>query len=120
MTTPNQSSTIATSQLPDVITGYLTAHQARDIDTAISYYIDDATVIDEGNTYRGRQQISGWLRRSASEYTYTIELTGAQRIDEDHYVALHHLEGDFPGGVTDLRFTFALHEGRIAHLAIEP
>jgi ketosteroid isomerase-like protein len=120
MTAQDQSSTIGTSQLPEVITSYLGAHQAREIDTAIGYYTHDATVIDEGNTYRGRQEISDWLRRSASEYTYTIELTGALRIDDDHYTALHHLEGDFPGGVADLRFTFALQEGRITRLAIEP
>jgi ketosteroid isomerase-like protein len=120
MTTHGQGSRIATSELPEVITNYLAAHQAREIDTAIGYYTEDATVIDENTTYRGLQEISAWLRRSASEYTYTIELTGAQRIDDDHYVASHHLAGDFPGGVVDLRFLFTLHSGRIAHLAIEP
>jgi hypothetical protein len=37
-----------------------------------------------------------------------------------HYVAVHHLEGDFPGGVVDLRFRFTLREGRIAELVIKP
>jgi hypothetical protein len=35
-------------------------------------------------------------------------------------VAVHHLEGDFPGGVVDLRFRFTLREGRIAELVIKP
>jgi hypothetical protein len=38
----------------------------------------------------------------------------AQRVDDDHYVAVHHLEGDFPGGVADLRFRFTLRDGHIA------
>jgi ketosteroid isomerase-like protein len=116
----NSTQTIAPAQLPETITSYLTAHQARELDTAIGCYTADATVVDEGNTYRGPDEIRGWLERSASEYTYTIELTGAQRIDDDHYVAIHHLEGDFPGGVVDLRFQFTLREGRIAALTIEP
>jgi ketosteroid isomerase-like protein len=106
--------------LPETIRTYLTAHQARDIDLAVSSYTPDATVVDEGRTYRGHDEIRDWLGRSATEYTYTIELTGAQRIDDEHYVAIHHLEGDFPGGVVDLRFQFTLDDGRITALTIEP
>jgi ketosteroid isomerase-like protein len=116
MTTPTE--TIAPSQLPELIKGYLVAHKARDLDAAVGCYTDDATVIDEGNTYRGPQQIRDWLATAASEYTYTIELTGARYIDDDHYVAIHHLEGDFPGGVVDLQFTFTLRDGRISQLTI--
>jgi ketosteroid isomerase-like protein len=111
---------IPPSQLPELIHRYLVAHRARDLDTAVGCYTEDASVIDEGNTYRGLDQIRDWLATSASEYTYTIELTGARRIDDQRYVATHHLEGDFPGGVADLHFRFTLREGRIAALTIEP
>ncbi|MDT5246284.1 MAG: hypothetical protein QOD36_3660 [Mycobacterium sp.] len=120
MTTPEHAHQISPSQLPKAINTYLTAHQARDIDTAVRYYTHDATVVDEGNTYRGLGQIRDWLQRSASEYTYTMELTDAQQIDDDHYVATHHLAGNFPGVVVDLRFQFTLRDGRIAQLTIEP
>lgn len=114
------SEPIDTRDLPEVITDYLTAHQARDLDPALASYTDDAVVTDEGRTYQGKREIRAWLSRSASEYTYTIELTGAVRVDAEHYVATHHLEGDFPGGVVDLRFRFALRDGLIAELVIEP
>jgi ketosteroid isomerase-like protein len=68
MTTPEHARQISPSQLPKAINTYLTAHQARDIDTAVRYYTHDATVVDEGNTYRGLDQIRDWLQRSASEY----------------------------------------------------
>ena len=106
--------------LPEAIRTYLTAHQAREIDLAVSLYTRDATVVDEGHTYRGHDEIRDWLQRSASEYTYTIELVGTEEIDDRHYVATHHLEGDFPGGVVDLRFQFTLEDGHIAALIIEP
>ena len=100
--------------MPASISSYLVAHQARDLDTAVGYYTEDAITVDEGHTYGGPQQIRDWLATAASEYTYTIELTGARRIDDEHYVAIHHLEGNFPGGVADLQFKFTLRGGRIS------
>ncbi|GAB3957687.1 hypothetical protein GCM10029978_000880 [Actinoallomurus acanthiterrae] len=113
------SEAIDTRRLPEAITDYLAAHQARDLDPALAHYTEDAIAVDEGHTYRGKREIRDWLAR-ASEYTYTTELVAAQRIDDDHYVAVQHLEGDFPGGVVDLRFRFTLRDGRIAELVIEP
>ena len=72
-----------------------------------------------GKTYHGTAGIRTWLDRSAGEYTYTIELIGAEKIDDEHYTAINHLEGDFPGGVVDLHFQFTLRDGRIARLVIE-
>jgi ketosteroid isomerase-like protein len=102
------------------INTYLVAHQAGDIGTVLRCCTDDATVVDEGITYRGPDQIRDWMQRSAGEYTYTIELTDAQQVDDEHYIATHHLEGNFPGGVIDLRFRFTLRDGRISRLTIEP
>lgn len=116
----SSAETISLTQLPAPISSYLVAHQARDLDTAARYYTEDAIAVDEGHAYHGPQQIRDWLATAASEYTYTIELTGARRIDDEHYVAIHHLEGNFPGGVADLQFKFTLREGRISRLTIEP
>jgi hypothetical protein len=115
-----QGTEIAPDALPEAIAGYLVAHQARDLDTAMARYTADATVTDEGRTYRGAAEIRAWLSTSASEYTYTVELTGARRIDDGHYDARHHLVGDFPGGVADLHFRFTLRDGLITWLVIEP
>jgi ketosteroid isomerase-like protein len=112
--------TIDISTLLAVITRYLAAHHARDLDPAMACYTDDAVVVDEGNAYHGKRDIRDWLASAASEYTYTVELVAAQRVDDEHYVAVHHLEGDFPGRVADLRFQFTLRDGHIAELVIEP
>ena len=109
-----------TAQLPAIISSYLTAHRDDEADIALTAFTNDATVIDEGHTYRGMGEIHGWLHRSASEYTYTIELTGTRRIDDDHWVATHHLEGNFPGGVVDLNSAFTLRDRKIHHLLIAP
>ena len=108
------------NDVPSIIGGYLKAHQARDIDVAMTSYAPDATVTDEGRTYRGVDAIRGWLSRSASEFTYTVEMIGATMVDENHYDVVHHLEGNFPGGVVDLHFRFELRDGKIGQLVIEP
>jgi ketosteroid isomerase-like protein len=105
--------------LPRTITDYLTAHRTRDADTAITCFTNDAAVTDDGKTCNGTADIRTWLERSAGEYTYTTELIGAEKTDDEHYTAINHLEGDFPGGVVDLHFQFTLRDGRIASLVIE-
>ena len=115
----DNTQTIDPVALPRAITDYLRAHRVRDADTAITCFTNDATVIDDGKTYDGTADIRTWLDRSAGEFTYTIELIGAEKIDEQHYNAISHLEGNFPGGVVDLRFRFALRGGLIARLIIE-
>jgi hypothetical protein len=116
----SQATGIAPDELPAAVTAYLIAHQARDLDTAIAHFTQGAAVTDEGRTYHGRGEIRAWLARAASEYTYTTELTGAAKIDDGHYDVVHHLEGDFPGGVVDLHFRFTLADALITRLVIEP
>ncbi|MEU9181753.1 nuclear transport factor 2 family protein [Streptomyces sp. NPDC048550] len=116
----NQPRTSAPITLPEVINRYLTAHRAHDTATAITAFTRGAAVTDDGNTYEGTEAIGEWLDRSATEFTYTIHLVGAQQTDATHYIATHHLEGDFPGGTIDLRYQFTLRDGLIEHLVIEP
>jgi hypothetical protein len=40
--------------------------------------------------------------------------------DEDTWLVVNHLEGDFPGGVVDLRYRFALSGDLISELVIAP
>jgi ketosteroid isomerase-like protein len=108
---------IGLNKLPRTITDYLTAHGTHDGDAAITYFTNDAVVVDDGKTYHGPAEIHTWL---SGEYTYTtIELIDAEKIDDEHYTTINHLEGDFSGGVIDLHFRFTLRDGRIARLAIE-
>ncbi|WP_433081248.1 nuclear transport factor 2 family protein [Dactylosporangium sp. CA-052675] len=106
--------------MPLVITTYLTAHNARDVDSAIAAYASDAVVIDDGHSYPGTDAIRAWLAGAAAEYTYTTELISATRLDEERYDVVQHLDGDFPGGAVDLHYRFTLRGSRIVRLVIEP
>jgi hypothetical protein len=117
MTAPTS---IRPSELPAPIRDFLAAHTVRDADTAIRAFTADAVVTDEGHTFRGTEEILGFLRISGSEFTYTTELKGAQRVDDELWVAVNHLEGNFPGGVVDLAYRFAMDGDLIEELVIAP
>ncbi|MET7922070.1 nuclear transport factor 2 family protein [Streptomyces avermitilis] len=115
----DQPRPITPDALPEVVTRYLKAHRAHDTATAVTAFTGDATVIDDGNTYKGTAAVEGWLGRSATEFTYTIHLTDAWQGDATHYIATQHLEGNFPGGAIDLRYRFTLRDDLIDRLVIE-
>ncbi|MDQ1719934.1 MAG: hypothetical protein QOE89_3887 [Pseudonocardiales bacterium] len=107
--------------LPATVLRYLDAHRDNDPDTAITAFVADAVVVDDGKAYTGIAAIREWLGRSASEYTYTIALTAAAKFDDTNFEAVNHLEGNFPGGTVDLRYRFTLDDDRrISRLVIAP
>ena len=108
------------AELPAVVTAFLTAQEAREADVALDLLAANAVVTDDGKTYQGADEIRAWLVGAASEYTYTTSVTGVAIVDSRHYDVLHHLEGDFPGGVVDLHYRFTLDGGSISRLVIEP
>jgi hypothetical protein len=111
---------ISWDELPAAILAYLTAHRARDVETAVEAYTVDAVVIDESRTYRGREEIRTWLGRAGGEYTFTTEFVSATRIGGARYDVVQHLEGNFPGGVVDLHFRFTLDGTSISRLVVKP
>ena len=115
-----ESTEIDPADLPATVREYLAASVARDSQTAIGAFTPDAVVVDDGRTYRGTAEILGFLQGAGAEFSYTTQLTGARRIDDEHWVAVNHLEGDFPGGVVDLAYRFVLSGDRIAGLVIAP
>ena len=117
MTTPTS---IESGRLPATIRGFLAARTARDTDTAARAFGAAAVVVDDGRTYRGTDEILGFLRDAGAGFTYTTELIGAQRVDGARWVATHRLEGDFPGGVDELDHRFTMDGERIAELVIAP
>jgi hypothetical protein len=77
-------------------------------------------VIDEGITYRGTEEIRGFLTEGGAAFTYTSTLVAADRRDDGRWVAIVHLEGSFPGGVAELCYRFAMDGESVAELLISP
>ncbi len=104
--------------LPEPVAAFFAAHGTAP-DAFPRYFAADATVQDEGRTYRGREAIRAWQAEAAARYTYTstprtLEHQGTQ------CVVTSRVEGNFPGSPVDLRYRFQLERGLIAALEITP
>lgn len=120
MTVDKQETATSWDELPATIATYLTAHKERDVATAVAAFTADAVVTDEGQTYRGIDEIRGWLNSAGTEYTFTTDFVGATVLDPARIDVVQHLEGNFPGGVADLHFRFTTDGALISRLVIEP
>lgn len=117
MTTSDQTP-VRPDELPATVRAFLTAHAARDVGAAAATFHPDAVVTDQGETFRGSEGVLRFLRSAGSEFTYTTELVAASRAGADGWVATNRLEGDFPGGVAELPYRFALAGDLIRELRI--
>ncbi|WP_176138417.1 nuclear transport factor 2 family protein [Mycobacterium sp. D16R24] len=112
------------TELSAVVSNYLAASEARDIEAIVKCFSQDAEVLDEGNFIEGRDQIRRWREDVAAAFEYTATMTSVTALREEkgthRYAVCMHLEGNFPGGQADLNHTFAVRDEHIVSLRILP
>ncbi|MCA0851552.1 nuclear transport factor 2 family protein [Salipiger thiooxidans] len=86
-------------------------------DRSLPPILTQTTVIDEGNTYTGRDAIRQWMANASTLYTYTVEPFEIAE-DGQRTIVTSHLVGNFPGSPVDLRYFFVLRGNKIAELEI--
>jgi ketosteroid isomerase-like protein len=102
-----------------VITRYFAADARRDIDAIVALFTDEAVVVDEGQTYHGREAIRGWREGAASVYQYTTQVDDTKRFDAESYRVTGRLTGNFPGGTAALQWRFTVQNDLISRLEID-
>ena len=105
--------------LPEVIDAYFKADKKGNAKAISECFTQDAVVVDEGNTYNGRDAIRQWMGTASTNYTYTVEPFALAQ-EDGRTVVTSHLVGNFPGSPVDLRYSFVLKDGIIAELEIVP
>lgn len=104
-------------ELPESIASYLAAEKNTDIEILERCFATDATVRDEGHTYKGLEAIKAWKQASQAKYQYSIEpLSSSQK--GLTVTLLARLSGNFPGSPVELTYTFVLDDSKIASLEI--
>ncbi|MEV0330772.1 nuclear transport factor 2 family protein [Micromonospora echinospora] len=104
--------------VPTVIREYFDASARRDVEVGL--FSEDAVVVDESQTRRGRSEIRAWQEGPASRYEYTTELRRVEPAGADAFLVDGRIEGNFPGGTADLTWRFTLAGDRIRQLEIAP
>jgi len=60
-------------ELPEPLASYLAAEKITDTEVLERCFAKDATVRDEGQTYKGLEAIKSWKQASQAKYQYSIE-----------------------------------------------
>jgi len=99
--------------LPPAIDLYVKAENSGQVQALSECFAPNATVRDEGRTYKGLPAIKEWKAETKKKYNHTVtplEIVGT--------VLKAKLSGSFPGSPVTLAFRFVLEGGKIASLEI--
>jgi len=97
---------------------YVKAENSGDVTLLADCFASDATVRDEGHTYKGLASIRRWNTETTKKYTHTVEpLEITHRGGKTILKA--KLTGNFPGSPVTLDFSFVLAGEKIASLEIQ-
>lgn len=104
-------------ELPVPLEAYFEAGNGRDLSRITECFAPDARVLDEGEWRQGLEEIRRWAEEARVKYNFTsTPLTVEGPADEPIITA--RVEGNFPGSPIELRYRFALSDGKIASLSI--
>lgn len=101
--------------LPKAVTDLVKAQDDFDSRAYANCFSETATVMDEGNTYKGRAEIENWIDKANQQYK-----TIMRPIDfsETEGILKAEISGDFPGSPAILKYHFKFKDELIQSLKI--
>jgi ketosteroid isomerase-like protein len=103
--------------LPLPISTYFAASNTGDAKSLAGCFTDNATVKDEGQVHRGRDEIEAWQREAKQKFTFTVEPLGCDEVNDQVTVSAN-VAGNFPGSPARLDHVFRLAGDKIQSLEI--
>ena len=103
--------------MPQAVSTYFTAADARDVPAMVGAFTETAIVKDEGHAHHGRAAIRRWIEETLRKYDYRVEPTDVAEVDGETVVT-GIVSGTFPGSPITLRHAFTIEDGGIARLEI--
>jgi hypothetical protein len=105
------------TKLPKTIQTYVNAANSGDAEIGSSCFAENATVLDEGETLKGRKRIRAWMEETRKKYSHhTKPLDYTENSGEAVMTA--ELTGNFPGSPVTLEYHFKLKNDLIEDLRV--
>jgi hypothetical protein len=104
--------------LPPVISRYIEASNAHDVEAIVDCFSDDAIVRDENAMQQGKIEISRWATETIENYKFQFKPLSA---DEHAAETVLNVEvsGSFPGSPVTLDYHFIIANDKIESLIID-
>lgn len=106
-----------TISLPAAIAIYFEISNGIETDRLDRCFTVDATVRDEGRTYRGHDAIATWVKETREKIEFSVEPLNVLR-DGNRVTVAARVVGNFPGSPIELDHAFQLTGDRIVSLEI--
>jgi ketosteroid isomerase-like protein len=106
-------------KLPPIISAYINASNAHDVEAILACFSDQATVRDENETLHGKEAIRGWITKTNEKYDFHFEPLRAHPEDDEEILVVVSVSGTFPGSPVTLEYLFTTSNGNIASLSVE-
>jgi hypothetical protein len=103
--------------LPPPIDLYVKIENSGNVESLSECFAPNATVRDEGRTYKGLAAITEWKAETKKKYNHSVAPLEIAHRDRKT-VLKAKLSGNFPGSPVTLDFSFVLEDGKIASLEI--
>lgn len=103
--------------LPSSVALFFAKSSAPDKQQIAQAFSSDAIVHDEGQVWRGQEDILAWLRAAHAKYDFVATPLAAHP-SANGITVLARVTGNFPGGDVQLDYVFELEDGRISALEI--
>ena len=104
---------------PAIVSRFWDSAARRDFDAVAKCFTEDAEVTDENELRRGRASIAAWQAAARAKWEYTVTAMGGKPTADGGFKVEARLDGNFPGGVADVTYTFWLKDDLIRRLTIE-
>ncbi|MBZ9937261.1 nuclear transport factor 2 family protein [Mesorhizobium sp. BR1-1-16] len=108
-----------TITFPQPIADYYAADRDKDSDAVAQCFTEDATIVDERQTFRGREAIRQWNANASARFDYSVDPYALTEAGKTVRVTAR-VAGNFPGSPVDLRYVFELDGELIQRLEIVP
>jgi hypothetical protein len=104
------------TKLPPVIADFFHVHNTGETANFNQLFTGDAIVSDEAHDYRGAA-IKAWIDGAIVKYKLVASVIDLAEVSEQTIVTAQ-VAGSFPGSPVQIRYKFALKNGKIAALAM--
>jgi len=103
--------------LPKLIDTYIKAENAYDTDTALACFSENATVFDEGETFKGKKAIREWMEKTKKKYSPKFRPLGIKQTKEETIMTTE-VSGTFDGSPVTLDYHFKIKNNLVEELNV--